>query len=304
MPYACNDAIRLAYETFRDDGGQPLLLISGTAVQMLIWPDELCQALVRRGFQVARFDNRDAGLSTHLDDRPAPGWLRSWLRPGSVPYRLSDMASDVVAVLDELGWAAAHLVGASLGGMVAQTVAIEHPDRVLTLTSIMSTPAARIATRPELKTIRAMIKIASEPVDDADDAARRAITFKRVVGSPRYPLDEGVIAEIARRSYERDPGDDDADARQRAAVMASGDRRRSLAQVTVPALVIHGDADPLIRPVGGRATARALPDARLVIYPGMGHDLARELWPSIVAVAARRPAGVSLATGSSRLAVG
>jgi pimeloyl-ACP methyl ester carboxylesterase len=282
MHHAHHGPVEIAYETFGDADGAPLLLISGTAVQMLIWPDEFCEALVQRGFHVARFDNRDTGLSTHLTGSPAPSWLKVMLRASAAPYRLSDMAGDAAAVMDALGWDSAHIVGASLGGMVAQTLAIEHPDRVRTLTSVMSTPSARIATRPQVKTIRAMIRIAGEPATSADDAARQAVAFKRAVGGPGYPIDEQLVADIARRSHERSPDNESDDARQRAAVIASGDRRPQLARLTIPTLVIHGEHDPLMRPKGGRATAAAIRGAKLVTYSGMGHDLARPLWPGII----------------------
>ena len=282
MHYARHGTVEIAYETFGSSDGAPLLLISGTAVQMLIWPDEFCQTLADCGFHVARFDNRDTGLSTHLHDAPTPSWLKTMLRPSTAPYRLSDMAGDALAVMDALEWPTAHIVGASLGGMVAQTLAIEHPDRVRTLTSIMSTPSSRIATRPTLATIRAMTRIAGQPVMSAEDAARNAVAFKYAVGGPRYPIDEQLVADIARHSHERSPDNESDDARQRAAVIASGDRRKQLARLDVPTLVIHGDQDPLMRPQGGRATAAAIPGAKLVTYPAMGHDLPRPLWPTII----------------------
>ncbi|MGO9973711.1 MAG: alpha/beta fold hydrolase [Solirubrobacteraceae bacterium] len=282
MHYAHHGTVQIAYETFGGHDGSPLLLISGTAVQMLIWPDEFCQALADRGFHVARFDNRDTGLSTHLRDAPTPSWLKTMLRPSVAPYRLSHMGGDALAVMDALEWAAAHIVGASLGGMVAQTMAIEHPDRVRTLTSIMSTPSSRIATRPTIPTIRAMIRIAGQPGNSAEDAARNAIAFKHAIGGPSYPIDEQLVADIARRSHERSPDNESDDARQRAAMIASGDRRKQLANLDIPTLVIHGDHDPVIRLQGGHATAAAIPGAKLVTYPGMGHDLARPLWPAII----------------------
>jgi pimeloyl-ACP methyl ester carboxylesterase len=278
---AHNADIVLAYETFGPPGGEPLLLISGTGAQMLIWPDDFCAALADRGFRVARFDNRDAGLSTHLTSMPAPGWLTVMLRPSTAPYRLADLADDALAVMDALGWPGAHVVGASLGGMIAQALAIGHPGRVRTLTSIMSTPSARIATMPTLAAIRALARAAGTPVTRPEQAADRAVALKKVIGSPGYPLDEDLVRDIAARSFLRHPGDDKDDERQRAAVIASGDRRRALAGLRIPALVIHGEQDPVIRPKGGRATARAIPGARLVTYPGMGHDLPAALWPAI-----------------------
>jgi len=279
---ARNNDVVLAYETFGQPGGAPLLLISGTGTQMLIWPEDFCTALAGRGFEVARFDNRDTGLSTHLSDVPPPGWVKVMLRPSAAPYLLADMAGDALAVIDALGWPAAHVVGASLGGMIAQELAIRHPDRVRTLTSIMSTPSARIATMPTRAAMRALAGQGGAPATTADEAADRAVAVKKVIGSPGYPIDEETIRDIARRSFRRHPGADDDDARQRAAVIASGDRRRALARLRIPALVIHGDQDPVIRPEGGRATAAAIPGARLVRYPGMGHDLPAALWPSIL----------------------
>jgi pimeloyl-ACP methyl ester carboxylesterase len=282
MITTCKGGIAIAYETFGPTDGVPLLLIAGTGVQMLIWPEKLCAALVDRGFQVARFDNRDAGLSTHLTGAPAPGWLKTMLRPSSAPYRLADMAGDAISVMDALGWASAHVAGVSLGGMVAQTLAIRHPDRVRTLTSIMSTPSARIATMPTIATMRALARIAGLPVTSPEEAADEAVAMKRAIGSPAYPLDEQAVRDVGRRSYERCPGTAEDGLRQRAAVIASGDRRPELAGLRTPALVIHGEQDPLIRSKGGRATAAAIPGARLVTYPGMGHDLPAALWPAIL----------------------
>jgi pimeloyl-ACP methyl ester carboxylesterase len=294
METACNGDVAIAYETFGAPGGTPLLLISGTGAQMLIWPDDFCAALADRGFRVARFDNRDAGLSTHLTGKPAPGWLTVMLRPSAAPYRLEDMAEDARAVMDALRWPAAHAVGASMGGMIAQMLAIGHPARVRTLTSIMSTPSSRIATMPAIKAMRALARAAGTPVTDPDQAAAEAIAFKKVTGSPGYPLDEDMVRDIGRRSFERHPGAEEDDRRQRAAVISSGDRRNALAGLRIPVLVIHGDQDPMIRPKGGRATADAIPGARLVTYPGMGHDLPPALWPFIMdeicALAARTQA--------------
>lgn len=279
---AQNGDVTTAYETFGSPDGAPLLLTAGTGAQMLIWPDEFCAALAERGFHVARFDNRDVGLSTHLSGAGAPGWLQVMLRPSSAPYRLDDMADDALAVIDALGWRSAHVVGASLGGMVAQSLAIGHPSRVRTLTSVMSTPSSRIATMPTMRVMRALAQEAGTPVTNEEEAADAAVALKRAMGSPGYPIDEELERDIARRSYQRHPGSQEDGARQRAAVIASGSRRKKLRGLHVPSLVLHGTDDPVIRLKGGRATAQAIPHAKLVTYPGMGHDLPRALWPTML----------------------
>jgi pimeloyl-ACP methyl ester carboxylesterase len=282
MHTARNGNVTIAYETFGSPEGTPLLLISGTGVQMLIWPEEFCAALAGRGFHVARFDNRDMGLSTHLTGTAAPGWIKVMLRPSAAPHRVDDMAGDALAVMDALGWPSAHVVGASLGGMVAQALAIGHPDRVRTLTSIMSTPSSRIATMPKMSVMRALGEAAGTPVTSEEEAADEAVALKRAMTTPAYPLDEDLVRDIARRSYQRDHGSEEDDIRQRAAVIASGSRRKKLRGLRIPTLVIHGTDDPVIRPQGGRATARSIPGAKLVTYPGMGHDLPRALWPAMI----------------------
>jgi pimeloyl-ACP methyl ester carboxylesterase len=212
-----------------------------------------------------------------------------------VAQPLEDMADDAVAVLDALGWDSAHVAGTSLGGMIAQTMAIRHPSRVRTLTSIMSTPSARIGTMPKISTIRKLMQIAGTPVSSPEEAADATVALKRLTGTARYPIDEDLIRDIGRRSYQRDPGSEADDFRQRAAVSASGSRRKALAGVRIPALVLHGGQDPIINVKAGRATAAAIPGARLVIYPELGHDLPRELWPPILdeitAHAAKAPTG-------------
>jgi pimeloyl-ACP methyl ester carboxylesterase len=276
---ARNGTIEIAYEVLGEPGGEPLLLIMGLGAQMVGWPDEFCRELVDRGFAVVRFDNRDVGLSTHVDAPPR--------RRGPAPYTLSDMARDAVAVLDDLGRPAAHVVGASLGGMIAQLLAVEHPARVLSLTSIMSKPSPRIG-RMRTRTLLALIRKAralskergrpTTPEAMADFMA----AMQEVTGSPAYPADRDDHLAMLRVAMARDdsgltgPGAK----RQGAAERAGRDLRRELAGVRVPTLVLHGDSDVMIRPEGGRATADAVPGARLVVYPGMGHELPRPLWPA------------------------
>jgi pimeloyl-ACP methyl ester carboxylesterase len=272
--------VEIAYERFGPGSGEPLLLVMGTGGQMLAWHPDFCNALVECGFQVTRFDNRDTGLSTHFDAYGAPNQLTMWLRPAAAAtYRLDDMADDAFTVLDDQGWPSAHVVGVSQGGMIAQVMATRHPNRVRTLTSISSAPAPRIG-QIRLGTLLRLAKV-KKPVTDAESLAQQMIDLVPFTGSPDYPADTEWLREYARQSYER--GYDFAGVqRQTAAIAASGDRRRELAALRIPTLVIHGEADQMIRLVGGQETARAIPGAKLITYPGMGHDLPRELWPPIV----------------------
>jgi pimeloyl-ACP methyl ester carboxylesterase len=272
------NGIEIAYETFGDPGARPLLLVMGLGTQMLAWHDGFCGALVERGLFVVRFDNRDIGLSTHLHDAPAPDVLAAFGGDlSSASYRLEDMADDTAALLDALGIDRAHVVGASMGGMIAQTLAIRHPARVRSLVSIMSTPSPRVGS----PTAEALAVLLAAPATSRDDAIERALSTYKVVGSPGYPLDEQWLAGITGEAYDR--GYDAVGvARQLLAVHASGDRTAALAAVRVPTLVVHGDADPLVQLEGGRATADAVPGAELMVLEGMGHNLPRELWPTIV----------------------
>ncbi|MCF6470352.1 alpha/beta fold hydrolase [Nonomuraea sp. MG754425] len=244
----------------------------GLGAQLIQWDEGLCELLADQGHHVIRFDNRDAGLSTHFHDHgpPVPG--------AAPPYLLDDLADDTAALLDVLGRPAAHIVGASMGGMIAQTLAIRHPGRVLTLTSIMSTPGPSVAPPTEA----AAAVLFRRPPEGREAVLEQALRTWSTIGSPGYAQDREKIVEMAGRAYDRcfDPA---GTARQMAAIMASGDRTERLAGVRVPTLVLHGEADQLVPVAGGRATAAAVPGARLVTYPGMGHDLPRELWPSVAA---------------------
>lgn len=249
----------------------------------LSWPEGYGELLVDRGFRVARFDNRDTGLSTHLDALGRPSQLRMFLRPGTAAeYRLEDMADDAVAVLDAMEWPSAHVVGVSQGGMIAQVLATRHPDRVRTLTSISSSVAPRVG-QPLPPTLVRIVRVANpKRVKTAEDLGQYLVDLQQVIGSPAYPADESELRERGRRSFARGGLDLAAVQRHTAAIAASGDRRHRLSHVAVPTLVLHGEADPMIRPTAGRATAAAIPGARLVTYPGMGHDLPHELWPAMV----------------------
>jgi pimeloyl-ACP methyl ester carboxylesterase len=271
--------IELAYETFGERANPPLLLVMGLATQMIGWPDEFCRGLADRGLFVVRFDNRDIGLSTHLDDRGAPDILRLLGGDRSrVPYALADLADDTAGLLDALGLDSAHVVGASMGGMIAQLVALRHPARVRSLTSIMSTTGDPAVGTPAEA---AMGVLLAPPATDRASAIERAVDAYRVIGSPGFEFDEQALRERAGLSYDRryNPA---GVARQLAAILTTPDRTADLGAVAVPTLVVHGAQDPLVDVSGGRATADAIPGAELVVVAGMGHDLPRDAWPRIV----------------------
>ena len=280
---APSNGVELAYETFGDRSARPLLLVMGLGTQMLSWHDDFCAALVERDFFVVRFDNRDVGLSTHLHDAGPPDLMAALTGDTSrAAYTLEDMAADTAGLLEALEVPAAHVVGASLGGMVAQTLAIRHPEQVLSLTSIMSTVSPQVGS----PTDEASAVLLAPPATDRASAVQRALTAYRVIGSPGYPLDEEWLADVAGRAYDR--GYDPAGVgRQLVAVYASGDRTEGLRGLRVPTLVLHGEDDPLVQVAGGRATAEAVPDAELIVRPGMGHNLPRQLWPTVVDAIAR-----------------
>jgi pimeloyl-ACP methyl ester carboxylesterase len=271
--------IELAHETFGSPEDTPLLLVMGLATQMIGWPDEFCRMLAERGLYVIRFDNRDIGLSTHLDHAGAPDVLAVMGGDHSrVAYRLADMAEDTAGLLDALGLDNAHVVGASMGGMIAQTLAIRHPERVRSLTSIMSTTGDPAVGAPAEAALGALL---APPATDRESAVQRAVDTYRVIGSPGFEFDEHGLRERAGLSFDRayDPA---GVARQLAAILASPDRTADLARVAVPTLVVHGAQDALVNVSGGRATAAAIPGAELFVIEGMGHDLPRAVWPELV----------------------
>jgi pimeloyl-ACP methyl ester carboxylesterase len=245
---------------------------------MIGWPDEFCAGLADRGYFVVRFDNRDIGLSTHLDSAGAPDILTVLGGDASsVPYGLADLADDTVGLLDALGLDSVHLIGASMGGMIAQLVALQHPARVRSLTSIMSTTGDPSVGGPSEAALALLLAPAAR---DRDAAVQRVIDTYRVIGSPGFEFDESALRERAGLSFDRayDPA---GVARQLAAVLTTPDRTRALKGISVPTLVIHGSDDALVDVSGGRATAATVPGAELLVVDGMGHDLPRAMWPEI-----------------------
>jgi pimeloyl-ACP methyl ester carboxylesterase len=270
--------IEVTYERFGDPRAPPVLLVMGLGTQLLGWPEGFCAELVARGLHVIRFDNRDVGLSSHFPDAPTPDVAAA--RKGDVSsasYTVSDMAADTVGLLDALGLQSAHMVGASMGGMIAQTIAIEHPARVRSLTSIMSTTGGRSVGQSKPEALRAM---AGPSPANRQEVIDRAVTVFRAIGSPGFEFDEAALRERTARSYDR-AYDPLGVARQTVAVLASGDRTARLRSIDVPTLVIHGADDLICDVSGGRATAEAIRNAELVVIEGMGHNLPRALWSDI-----------------------
>ncbi len=273
-----NDGIELAYQEVGERGGKPLILIMGLATQMLAWQEELCELLAERGFRVVRFDNRDIGHSTMLDELGMPSRIEMVTgRRATAPYLLRDMAADTFGLMDRLGIDSAHVVGASMGGMIAQEMAIRRPERVRSLVSMMSTTGNRRVGSPSLRSWGLLL---SRFPRDRDHYVRRAVRTLRVIGSPRY-RDEAEIERLAGAMYDRSHNPAGI-LRQMHAISASGDRTAALEALRVPTTVLHGAKDPLARLAAGRATARVIPGARLRVFEEMGHDLPRALWPDIV----------------------
>ncbi|HEU5029882.1 MAG TPA: alpha/beta hydrolase [Spirillospora sp.] len=276
--------VSIAYESFGDPAGAPVLLVMGFGAQMIAWHEDFCRALAARGRYVIRFDNRDCGLSTRFDDHPVDmGRFIGAVSSGDiasamamVPYRLKDMADDGFGLLTALGVERAHVVGASMGGMIAQTMAIARPERVLTLTSMMSSTGESEYGRssPEARTVLFAPK--PQDRDGYVAAAERALVW----ASKRYG-DASVLRELAAAAYDRayHPA---GVGRQLGAMILSGSRADALRELQVPTLVIHGLDDTLIDPSGGRRTAELVPGAELLLIPDMGHDRPRALWPVII----------------------
>jgi pimeloyl-ACP methyl ester carboxylesterase len=271
--------IELCYDQTGDPADPPVVLIAGLGRQLHSWPDEFVAMLVGRGYHVTRFDNRDTGRSTHMTYRP-PNPV-AMFRGGDPrhQYHLGDMARDTVGLMDVLGYSDAHLIGISMGGMIAQTVAAHHPGRARTLTSIMSTTGARRLGRPALSSWRRMLT--ARPARTQAEAMDNVANIFSHIGSHGFPYDEQSVRRYAAIAFDRDPSPAGI-VRQLAGIFASGDRTAELAQIDVPTLVIHGDRDRMVAPTGGAATAAAIPGARLETIVGLGHDLPAGAWGRIV----------------------
>ncbi|WP_229350328.1 alpha/beta fold hydrolase [Streptomyces sp. UNOB3_S3] len=275
-------AIEVAYERFGDPKAPPVLLVMGGGAQMIHWPEGFCAELVDRGLHVIRFDNRDSGRSSHFPHAPQPDIQAAMAGDfSSASYTLSDMAADAVGLLDALEFDSAHVVGASLGGMVAQMIAIEHPARIRSLTSMMSTTGDRAVGRPDFTVLGGL----GAPPEDRQSFIGWQVRAMRTIGSPGFKPDDAGVAERAGRAYDR--GHDRMGMlRQAVAVLASGDRTERLRSLRVPTLVIHGADDVMCDVSGGRATAAAVPGATLEVFDGLGHGFPRELWPGIATLIA------------------
>jgi pimeloyl-ACP methyl ester carboxylesterase len=282
MPEIASNGITLFWEGFGDPADPPLLLVMGLSAQMVLWPEGFCRAIAARGFYVVRFDNRDVGRSTKLHGAGVPSILprlaaRAAGLPVTAPYDLSDMARDVVGLMDGLGFDSAHVVGMSMGGMIAQTLAIEHPRRLRSLVSLGSSTADRGLPLSTGAAARALL---SAPPREREAAIRHSVSVLRAIGSPHH-FDEGKARAVVELSISRSTYRLGA-ARQLAAILASPARSALLANVRVPATVIHGRLDPLLPLSHGEATARAIPGARLLVLDTMGHDVPEPLWTEII----------------------
>ncbi|MEO5680925.1 MAG: alpha/beta fold hydrolase [Acidimicrobiales bacterium] len=275
MPAAPTNGIHLFYEDQGDRQDEPMVLVMGFTAQLTAWPEAFVDGLLGRSFRVVRLDNRDSGLSARLDGVAVNPFE---VDPTRVPYLLADMATDVIGLLDHLGIDRAHVVGASMGGMIAQTLALDHPERVRSLCSIMSTTGASDVGQPTAEAVMALL---APPPADREGILARSVEVAAVIGSRTHPGDAVEGRQRAGEAYDRAFYPEGA-GRQLAALLARGDRTERLRHLDVPTLVVHGLQDTLIQPDGGRATAAAVPGARLVELADMGHDLPAHLWPLVI----------------------
>jgi pimeloyl-ACP methyl ester carboxylesterase len=281
--YARNGDVSIAYETFGDlTSGVPLLAIMGLDFQMVWWPDAFCAMLAEQGFAVARFDNRDTGLSTHFASGEKQSPWRALLGGTKPAYTTPDMLGDALAVMDALGWAGANVMGGSMGGALAQAIAIYHPTRVRSVISCMSVPAdsspLRLMSYIRFGAFRQFRRLKAD--DTRESQIELLVSVYRAIASPGFPFPEKWAREAAAISHDRSPRDPTSTQRQLAAGRAQ--KIPPLSRITAPTLVISGEDDPLIKVQGGRDTAARIPGARFVSYPGMGHNLPEELWPQII----------------------
>jgi len=287
------NGIELVYDTFGAPDAPPMLMIMGLGCQMIDWKDDFCSPLAARGFRVIRFDNRDVGQSTTFEEagHPDVNATVAAIQRGEaveVPYVLSDLVADALGLLDVLGIDRFHVVGLSMGGMVAQLLAANHPGRVLTVTSIMSSsgePGLPLATPEAWECLTAPIPTELEPFIE------QYIHKWRVYSGPGYPIEESLAEDHATRLFERGIHPAGRD-RQLVGIFASGSRKEALAKVTAPALVIHGDSDPVVPVDAGIATANAIEGAEMLVFDGMGHDLAKGLWPEVIEAITRHAGSV------------
>jgi pimeloyl-ACP methyl ester carboxylesterase len=271
--------VELAYETFGRPGDPAVVLVMGLGTQMIAWPDEFCRHIADSGRFVVRYDNRDIGLSTHLSDLPAPRPPAVLFRREPAPYSISDMAHDLLGLMDALGLPNADVVGASMGGFISQSFALHAPERVRSLTLIMtSTGSRRVGNAAPRAFGPAIFR---RPPADASAAVEASIATFRRIGSPGFPFDEAAVRSLAERSVERS-FDPDGVLRQLAACLRQPNRTPGLTRLRIPTVVMHGLADPLVGVSGGLALARAIPGAKFIGFAGMGHDLPRPLWPTFV----------------------
>jgi pimeloyl-ACP methyl ester carboxylesterase len=287
MAIARANGIDIEYETFGDPTDPVMLLIMGLGGQLIAWDADFCNRLAAHGFRVIRFDNRDVGLSTKIEAGPVPDIMAVIQGDrSSVSYSLEDMAADATGLLDALGIEKAHIVGVSMGGMIAQVVAIDHPDRVLSLASIMSTTGDPSVGAP---TPEAMAVLMRPPPQERDDVIAGEVETHKAIGSPGFPVDEERTRRRAAAAYDRSFYPQGV-ARQVAAVVAASDRTEGLSHIDVPTVVIHGTADPLVTPSGGEATAKAVPGPELIMVEGMGHELPPGAWETVVEAVVRNAA--------------
>ena len=280
---ATANGIEIVYDTFGDPSAAPMLLVMGLGAQLIAWDEQFCEKLAACGYWVIRFDNRDVGLSTRFDEvgvPDVPAMFQSQMQGEALasPYLLKDMANDAVGLLDSIGVQSAHVVGVSMGGMIVQEMAIRHPQRIRTMTSIMSSSGNPVLLQPKPEAIGVLMK---PPAANREAHIESSVEASKILGGPAFAFDEDRVREKAGQAYDRGLSPDGT-TRQLAAIFASGSRKETLKSVKVPTLVIHGEIDPLIPVEGGIDTAQAVPGAQLLIIEGMGHDLPPAIWPQVI----------------------